>query len=221
MTAFEPWVKNVDTASISDAADSLGLRTGWLSGISPRVPGTRFIGRAFTVRYRLLGDPGTGFRNAANFIDAVPEGSVIVSVNPTGVACTTWGDLLTTTARARGIAGTVVCGFARDIEAVRQLGYPLFSSGVSMVSAKNRIELDAVQQAVDVDGVPVEPGDLVVGDDNGVMVIPAKVADIVLQRALSVEEVERDISRAVRGGLSLESARAEFGYATPWERSAR
>ena len=208
-----------DTASVSDAMDSLGLPEGWLHSIVSRSPGTRAFGPAHTVRYRMVSNGEPGFRNAANYIDDVAAGSVVVSVNPTGVACTTWGDILTTTALSRGLAGTIVAGFARDIAQVREADYPLFSTGVSMVSAKNRIELDAVQVPVEVDGVTISPGDLIIADDSGAVAVPAEHAEVVLSRAASVEAVERDIIDAVRRGASLEEARAVHGYSTPWSRS--
>jgi regulator of RNase E activity RraA len=207
-----------DTASVADAMDSLGLPEGWLRSLVSRSPGTRAFGSAYTVRYRIVSDHDPGFRNAANYIDDVPAGSVVVSVNPTGVACTTWGDILTAAALSRGLAGTVVAGFARDIAQVREADYPLFSTGVGMVSAKNRIELDAIQVPVEV-GVTIRPGDLIVADDSGAVVVPAEHTEVVLSRAGSVESVERDIIDAVRSGATLEHARAVHGYATPWSRS--
>lgn len=209
----------VDTASVSDALDGLREPSTWLPSIVARSPGTRVAGPAFTVRYALLEATRQEFRSAAEYVDDIPPGSVIVSVNPTGRECTTWGDLLTVAAQARGIAGTIVSGFARDVAGIRALGYPLFSAGTSMVSAKNRLRLDAVQIPVVVDGITVRPGDWMIADDNGAMMVPADRVETVLAMAESVEETERQIAAAVRGGSSLADARRSFGYATPWKGS--
>lgn len=210
---------DVDTASISDAADSIGLLDRWLPSIVARVPGAHAVGPAYTVSYQLLSDDQSGYRNAANYIDDVPAGAFVVSVNSTGVSCTTWGGILAVTAQQKKISGAIISGYARDIHTVNRIGFPLFSEGVSMVSAKNRIQLHATQIQVEIDGVAINPGDLVVADDNGVIVIPQDRVETVLNRAFSVEEVEHDIVCAVRNGVPLKEARTIYGYATPWQRS--
>jgi len=126
--------EQLDTASLSDALDSLGV-SGGLLGITTQVPGSRCVGIAFTVQYEPVGD-SHGFKNAANYIDQVPPGAVIVSSNAGRQDCTVWGDIMTHFAVARGIKGTVIDGVARDIDTVVKLGYPLFSRGRFMQSAK-------------------------------------------------------------------------------------
>ncbi|MER5887811.1 isocitrate/isopropylmalate family dehydrogenase [Streptomyces sp. NPDC001941] len=206
----------LDTASVSDALDSLGVG-GVLAGVAARVPGTRAAGRAFTVSYQPVGDvAGQPFRNAANYLDDVPEGAFVVVDNGGSTACTNWGSLLTALARRRGVRGTALHGSARDVAEIRAAGYPLFSTGVTMVSGKNRVELAATGRDVVVGDVTVRPGDIVVGDDNGVLVVPADRAEEVADRAERVERTEASIAGAVAGGLRLDEARRRYGYAKPW-----
>src|SRR5262249_23903357 len=114
--------------------DSFGV-DGGLVGVDARVPGATACGPAFTVRYELLAEPrGSGLRQAGNYIDDVPPGAIIVVDNAARADATTWGNILTETARLRGIAGTVVYGAARDVGRIRELGYPLYSSHVFMQS---------------------------------------------------------------------------------------
>ncbi|MEE1824747.1 isocitrate/isopropylmalate family dehydrogenase [Streptomyces sp. BE20] len=210
----------LDTASVSDALDSLGL-PGVLAGLAARVPGARTAGRAYTVTYRPVDDTRGGFRNAANYLDEVPAGSFVVVDNGGSTACTNWGSLLTALARSRGARGTAVYGSARDVAEIRAAGYPLFSTGVTMVSGKNRVELDATGRDVTIGEVTVRPGDVIVADDNGVLVVPAGQAVEVADRAERVEATEAAIAEAVAGGLRLDEARRTFGYAEPWEGPAR
>ncbi|WP_328961265.1 isocitrate/isopropylmalate family dehydrogenase [Streptomyces virginiae] len=206
----------LDTASVSDALDSLGVG-GVLAGIAPRVPGTRAAGRAFTVTYRPVDTRADqGFRNAANYLDDVPEGSFVVVDNAGSTTCTNWGSLLTALAQRRGVRGTAVHGSARDISEIRAAGYPLFSTGATMVSGKNRVELAATGRDITVGDVTVRPGDIVVADDNGALVVPAAHAAEVTDRAERVERTEAAIAEAVAGGLRLDEARRRFGYADPW-----
>ncbi|MGN8342686.1 RraA family protein [Pseudomonas sp. SMV71] len=204
----------LDTASLSDALDSLGL-AGGLAGINQQVPGTRCVGFAYTVLYEPVQERN-GFKTAANYIDDVPPDAVIVSSNPGRTDCTTWGDILTHVAVSKRIRGTLIDGAARDIDTVQRLNYPLFSRARFMQSAKNRVQLKATQVPVQIGGVTVSPGDLVVCDSSGCLTIPADKAEQVIQRAQAVEQTERDIIQSVNAGCTLEQARALHRYDQPW-----
>ncbi|MEV0113398.1 isocitrate/isopropylmalate family dehydrogenase [Streptomyces sp. NPDC050844] len=206
----------LDTASVSDALDSMGI-PGVLAGLAARVPGTRAAGRAYTVTYRPVdASVDRGFRNAANYLDDVPEGSFVVVDNAASTTCTNWGSLLTNLAQRRGVRGTALHGSARDIAEIRAAKYPLFSTGATMVSGKNRVELAATGRDVVIGDVTVRPGDIVVADDNGALVVPAEYAAEVADRAERVERTESAIAQAVNGGMRLDEARRQFGYANPW-----
>ncbi|AUG78462.1 dimethylmenaquinone methyltransferase [Kitasatospora sp. MMS16-BH015] len=205
----------LDTAALSDALDSLGI-AGVLPGLAARVPGAVAFGPAYTVRYRPVADRA-GFRNAANYLDEVPAGAVVVIDNGGSLTCTNWGSLLTAVARSRGLAGTVLHGSARDLAEVRELGYPLHSTGVTMVSGKNRVELDRVQVELEIGGTAVAPGDLIFADDNGVLCVPAARLAEVVDRAERVDATERRIRAAVEAGSRLDEARAAYRYDRPWE----
>lgn len=207
---------DLDTAAVSDAMDSLGICRG-LHGIQQRVPGTKIAGPAFTVQYQQLDADSAGFQNAGNYIDQVPEGHVIVVSNDSDITCTNWGDILTTMANLKGIAGTVINGHARDLEYVRKLDYPLFTRGVYMVSAKNRTGVRALNVPVDFDGVTVTPVDWIFGDENGVLVIAEGHLAEVIRRAENVNVTETLIIGAIQSGISLEQARRQFDYSKPWE----
>jgi regulator of RNase E activity RraA len=170
---------------------------------------------AYTVQYEAVTE-ASGFRNAANYIDDVPSGAIIVSCNDGREDCTTWGDILTHVAISRAIAGTLIDGAARDIEIVRQHRYPLYARAVFMRSGKNRVQLKAVQVPVDIAGVPIRPGDLIVADANGCVVLPHEQALEVIARAQAVEATERRIIAAVNAGARLADARQTLRYDQPW-----
>ncbi|MFI5809496.1 MULTISPECIES: RraA family protein [unclassified Streptomyces] len=214
--ALRERMAGLDTAALSDAMDSLRTPPGVLPGIAARTPGSIACGPAFTVRYRAV-DDDTGFRNAADYIDDVPSGSVVVVDNGGSLMCTNWGSLLSSVALHRGVRGTVVHGSVRDVKESRTAGYPLFSTGVTMVSGKNRVVLDRTGAEVDIAGTPVRPGDWILADDNGALRIPADLVEEVVRRAEAVERTESRIRAAALGGDRLDEARARFGYARPWE----
>lgn len=197
------------TAAVSDALDKAGL-PGSALGIQGIAPGMRMRGRAFTIRYAPISavDPGT----VGDYIDDVPAGSVVVLDNQARTDCTVWGDILTCVADRRGIAGTVISGVCRDTARAVDLGYPLFSCGRFMRTGKERVEVAETDGAVNIGGVQVRAGDIVIGDDDGVVIVPAARADEVARLARAISEVEDDILAAALECGSLRDARRRFGY---------
>lgn len=198
----------MDTASISDAMDKLGISCGLL-GIQAVIPGQRIYGEAFTVHYVPCGmDKGT----VGDFIDDVKPGQVVVIDNGGRTYCTVWGDIMTFTAKTRGIAGTVIDGVCRDVDGIRKLGYPIYTKGKYMVTGKERVQVDAVNIPVAISGVQVRPGDLIIGDESGVVCVPAEKAEEVLKIAKHIEETEQKIIAEVKNGSTLKDARKKLGY---------
>jgi regulator of RNase E activity RraA len=217
--AFAGRVKELGTSTLSDALDWAGLG-GQCLGLKPLRPGMRLAGRAYTVRYQ-PGDlvPGT----VGDFIDDVAPGAVVVIDNGGRLDATVWGDIMTWFASARGIAGTVIDGVNRDYDRAAELSYPVFSRGTYMRTGKDRVEVAAVEEPVSISGHLVRPGDLIVGDSDGVVVVPAEREWQVLGRAWTIHHTEQRIRDAIAAGMSLRQARAEFGYhrlQTPHTRGA-
>ncbi len=201
-------IKKMDTASISDAMDKLGVPCGLL-GIQAVVESRKICGDAFTVHYIPCGmEKG----NVGDFIDDVEPGQVVVIDNGGRLYCTVWGDIMTYTAKAKGIEGTLIDGVCRDVNGIKELGYGIYTKGKYMVTGKERVTVDAVNVPVAVSGVQVRPGDIILGDDSGALVIPIEKAEEVLKMAQHIEEVEQKIIAEVTAGSSLKGAREKLGY---------
>lgn len=201
-------LKKMDTPSISDAMDKLGIPCGLL-GIQPVVRGHKICGDAFTVHYIPCGmTKGT----VGDFIDDVKPGQVVVIDNNGRTYCAVWDDIMTFTAKTKGIEGTVIDGVCRDVNGIEQLGYGIYTKSVYMVTGKERVTVDQVNAPVAISGVQVVPGDLILGDDSGVVVIPYEKAEEVLKLAKNIESVEQEIIADVKNGSSLKEARAKHGY---------
>ena len=210
MTVSPSRLAELGTATVSDALDRLGL-PGSAHGIAPLQTGTPFAGPAFTVRYVPAGDPkGT----VGDFVDEVPEGGVVVIDNQGRTDATVWGDILTTYANRHGIAATCIWGVCRDVRVALELEYPLYTHGKFMRTGKDRVELADQQVPVALGDVQVRPGDLVVGDDDGIVVIPAHRLEEVAALAERIGETEDAIAEAVIEGMSISEARAKYGYHT-------
>jgi 4-hydroxy-4-methyl-2-oxoglutarate aldolase len=199
----------LSTSTISDALDRLGI-DGQLRGIHALAP-ARLAGPAFTGKYAPVGATGG---TVGDYIDDVPAGAVVALGNSGRTDATVWGDLLTTVATARGVAGTVIDGVCRDVERALDLDYPIFSRGHWMRTGKDRVTLAATQVPVLLGGVTVHPGDLLIGDANGVVAVPAARAEAVLEAARRIEAAEERIRVAIAAGRPLADARAEAGYHT-------
>jgi 4-hydroxy-4-methyl-2-oxoglutarate aldolase len=198
----------LDTATISDALDKLGI-AGQCLGIKPLDHKFGLAGRAFTLSYAPVGHPlGT----VGDFIDDVPEGNVVVIDNGGRPDATVWGDILTFTAHKRGLGGTVIDGACRDTHLALGLGYPMYSRSYSMRTGKDRVQLEATQVIVTVGDVRVSPGDIVRGDSDGVVVIPAHREDEVLNVAEAIDAAETRIRDAIAGGMRLDEARKQQQY---------
>lgn len=202
--------KKLDVPSISDAMDKLRL-FGALYHIKAVVPDTYVCGQAFTVHYV---PNGTVKGTVGDFIDDILPGEVAVIDNNGRDDCTVWGDIMSIYATQHGIAGTVIDGVCRDINVIRELKYPIFTKGTYMVTGKDRVHVDKVGGTVSIAGIQVNPGDLVCGDNTGVVIVPFEHAEEVLAAAKNIEKTEQQILRRVREGMKLKDARKETGYHT-------
>jgi 4-hydroxy-4-methyl-2-oxoglutarate aldolase len=196
------------SATVSDALDRLG-QTGSMLGIAPLFDGARLCGRAFTVRYVAASSPpGT----VGDYLDDVGPGEVVVLDNGGRTDCTVWGDILTTMAAGRGVGGTVIDGVCRDVQRALETGYPIYSRGRFMRTGKDRVEVSDVGRPVAVGGVQVRPGDLLLGDADGIVSVPRTAEDQVLKICAEIAAREEAILADVLAGTSLAQARRRHGY---------
>ncbi|PZE22348.1 RraA family protein [Paenibacillus xerothermodurans] len=196
------------TPTVSDALDRLQIRGG-CHGLAPIVQGKKIVGPAFTVKYVPIGEEkGT----VGDYIDDVGLGEVIVLDNGGRTDCTVWGDILTYVAASKGIAGTIIDGVCRDVDGIRGMDYPMFSRGQYMVTGKDRVMVQSVNQTVSIANVQVRQGDLIMADDSGVLVIPHNRAEEVLAVALQIEEAEQRILADLKNGATVAEARKTHKY---------
>lgn len=200
--------KQLDTTCVSDALDRFGI-IGGLENIKPIFAGTVICGPAFTVHYIPC---GTVKGTVGDFLDDVLPGQVVVIDNGGRTYCTVWGDLMSLAAKQNGIEGTVIDGVCRDIPAIIQMKYPIFSKGYYMVTGKDRVQVDGVNIPVSISGVQVKPNDIILADDSGGIVVPHEKASDVLQIACEIQEKERLIEQKIMSGMSLQEAREKAGY---------
>ncbi len=193
----------VTTPNVSDAMH----RAKGMEGIRPIVKGKKVVGKAVTV-YTMDGD----WAKTVEAIDTAGEGDVIV-IKCSGDSSAVWGELATRSCMNRGIAGVIIDGAVRDVDDIEKLGFPVFAKKV-VPNAGDPKGFGEINVKIVCGGVEVRPGDWIVADDNGVMVIPKERAYEVAKRALEVKKHEDRIRAEIEDGKTL----AEVVELYKWEK---
>jgi 3-hexulose-6-phosphate synthase/6-phospho-3-hexuloisomerase len=196
-------LQRVSTPNISDAMH----RSGELEGILPISPGMKMVGPALTVRSY----PGD-WAKPVEAIDLIEEGDVIV-IDAGGIGPALWGELATHSAIQKKAAGVVIDGAIRDTVDIRALGFPAFSRLITPTAGEPK-GFGEINVPIKVGGKRIFPGDWMVGDDDGVVVIPRdKVAEIT-NRAMGVLENENRLRGEIEAGSTL----SQVAYLEKWEK---
>ncbi len=192
----------VSTPNISDAMH----RQPPMSGIKPMFRGIKMVGRAVTVQ-SFEGD----WAKPVEAIDVAGKGDVIVIYCPGKVA--PWGALASRSCKNKGIAGVVIDGPVRDIEEIEEINFPVFARDV-VPNAGEPKGFGEINSRIICGGIEVKPGDWIVGDDNGVMVIPKERAYEIARRSLEVSKHEERVREEIKRGRTL----AEITELYKWEK---
>jgi 4-hydroxy-4-methyl-2-oxoglutarate aldolase len=202
-------LSELSTPTISDAVDRLGI-AAQASGIA-RITGTgTVVGIAFTVQYVPVGTSGG---TVGDFIDDLEAGSFVVLNNNGRTDATVWGGLLSEVAIKRGVVATAIDGVCRDTPRASELGYSLFARSNWMRTGKDRVRAERVQVPVALGDLLVRPGDVIVGDADGVLVLPLEHVSEILDTAVSIEQAEVAIrADTIDGGMRLDEARKLHQY---------
>lgn len=201
------------TAALADILDARGFHTQTLPpSIRPLEPGMWLAGQAYTVKGRPA-EPteyDVALRKVLQMLGEVPAGDVAVYACEHDVSAHL-GELSVTSLRTRGVTGCVLDGGCRDIRFILEEGFPVFCRFVTPEDSTWRWELEATQVQVTIGNVQIEPGDWIVADDDGVVVVPQGVAEDVLAEAEKKAATESEIRVAVREGMSPLEAYERFG----------
>lgn len=204
-------LRQASTATLTTQLFHHGLRNTFLTGLSPLNPNAaRFVGEAFTLRNipaREDLDVVEGFRDPNHpqrkAIETVGPGQVLVIECRGDLRAANSGAILVTRAMTRGAAAIVSDGAFRDSPEIGALDFPVFAAGRSATISLAVHHATAINVPIGCAGVAVFPGDILVGDEEGVVVIPRHLAAVIAMPAANQEQLERFIIEKVRGGAAL------------------
>lgn len=200
------------TPVVGDILDQLGYRRQFLPpGIRGIREGMKVVGRAMPVLIAdVTGPQSTPFGRLTEALDQLETGEVYIAQNAT-LPCSAWGEILTATARQRGAVGAVVDGYHRDTPRVLEQGFPVFSRGSYAQDAAVRASVLDYRCRIRIGDVEIEPGDLVFGDVDGVVIVPTRVESEVIERSLDKARTENVVRAAIESGMSSTDALRTYG----------
>jgi regulator of RNase E activity RraA len=203
--------RDFTSSDLADAAEHLTGRRAHLSDEIRLLAGRRLAGPAITMR--IVPDDSASLRGeglaAIQFIEAAHPGAVVVVAMEGPKAFAVFGSTFATLARSRGLAGFIIEGAVRGLPEIRRLGFPTFARGTVAGSAGGHYRITATNVTVTIGGVEVSPGDLVVGDEDGVAVAPKERRDEVAALALKLRREKEELLPLITRFRSYTDALAE------------
>lgn len=203
----------VEVASVADAIEQLYKQRAHMSHDMRPVITSKFAGPAVTVLMK-KGEHSEGApasQGMLDAIDAAPAGSVYVMVMEDGLDVAGMGALMATAMKYKGFAGAVMDAGVRDTAQIKRLQFPVFARGIVPSTSINHYRFAGVNVPVTCAGVRVNPGDIIVADEDGVAVIPKAKAPEVLKKAQELDETEHRMLPFIEKFKSIRDAVAKFG----------
>ena len=197
-------LEKIPTASLSDALDKKGIK-GYLSHeVKPVFDTKRIVGRAVTIKDKLTKEVITPLL-ALEAIDKAQPGDIIVRTVENGNAkdIALWGGLMSLAAKKKGIKGVVLDGGVRDVLEAKAMSFPIFAKSITPVTSVGRTKVVEFNSSIMIDDVTINPGDIIVGDSDGVVVIPVSLLEDVIALAKEIDSLEKQESEELKKGKSI------------------
>ncbi|KAL0478297.1 ribonuclease E inhibitor RraA [Acrasis kona] len=204
---FKKISDRLSSCNVADAMVALKLLPCHAHGISiispiPNDHKTKICGPAHTVKFvtpQERSEPGY----KGQYIDSCPNGSILVLSCPKDATNANFGGLMMQRAKSLGVLGAVIDGNARDIEEHREQQFPLFTRGIGIHGARPFTVIDSVGEPIEIQGVTIREGDLILADGNGVVVVPIEKAEEVYNKAVELAEADDKCMEDLKQGVSF------------------
>ena len=204
-------LEKMATTNLADAMDTVVIR-GAVIGIKPMYDCPKIVGRAVTIKITAAGMLKSKHHLGVQAIDAASSGDVIIIDNRGDLNNNCWGEILAMGSKMKGISGVVVDGAARDIDACKEFGFPVYARGTVPITARGRIMQESFNEVVRIGDIQVRPGDIVMADINGVVIIPVEKLEEVLGAAETILQKETAMVEELKKGTSMLEVDQKFAY---------
>jgi regulator of RNase E activity RraA len=213
LSTYQPHQHLLASAVLADVLDALGHRTSCLPAIvRPLRAEWKVFGRAATLSaVAVTAQPEQPYAVELACVDALQPGDALVATTQGDQGSALWGELLSTAARARGAVGAIIDGLTRDVARIVAMDFPVFAAGCSPLDSKGRLDCISHGQPIQVGECLVRPGDWVFGDVDGVVVVPAELAQAAFPRALEKVTSENRVRAELARGRSVRAVFQEYG----------
>ena len=203
--------KDLSTPNVSDALDRLGIK-GHVNGILPLWPGCpKIVGPAKPLKLSTEGDDSTAI-GTLEAIESGKKGDILVIDNGGRTHVNSFGGIASFAAQYLGFGGCIIDGATRDVDEMLQLKFPVYARGRVVTSVRRRTAFVGHSLPVIIGDVRVEPGDIVFGDENGVVIIPYASFKEVTRLSQSVRQREQEICDDITRGISSVQAHQKRRY---------
>ena len=205
-------LERLSTTNLSDALDAYGL-TGATCGIRPVIESWgKIIGRAVTVKLKPFDGITPKHHLGIRAVEAAEPGDIILIANDGKLNISCWGGCLANGAKMKGVSGVVIDGASRDIDDCIEINFPVYARGTVVATARGRAVEESTNEPVNFAGVEVKPGDLVMGDHSGVVIVPWEHIDKVLEKAEALCDKEECMIQDLRSGMSMLEVDLKYNY---------
>jgi regulator of RNase E activity RraA len=201
------------SAVVSDALDAEGfIHQSPRVALPPMTVNRVLVGRCKTTLWANMAhaDPKP-YELELRAVDSCQPDDVLIAAAGGSQRSGVWGELLSTAARNTGCVGVIVDGMVRDVRQMREMGFVVYARGRCPYDSKDRQRVIDLDVSVEIEGVRFSPGDLVIADEDGVVVVPRSVEEAVVQRAWDKVHAENQVRDSIRGGMSATEAFAKYG----------
>jgi len=211
--AYNDKLEKCYSAVLMDVLDQMNCRVQCMDpGIKPLVPGMRTWGEAVTAHFAAVDKiPEHPFQMEMEIIDDLKEGQIIVNQCDADGLSAAWGGLLANAAIGRKGAGVITDGGTRDYNEFVELDFPTFAQGLTPYDSLGRMDVIARDIPIVCGGIPVDPGDLIFADVDGIVVVPQEIADEVIGKAWQKVQGEDIVREELRKGASVVETFRKYG----------
>jgi 4-hydroxy-4-methyl-2-oxoglutarate aldolase len=204
-------LQRLSTTNLSDALDMAGQR-GAVSGIRPMFDCPRVVGRAVTIKIIAAGMVRSKRHLGVEAIASAESGDIIAIDNHGDTINNCWGEVLSCAAKVKGVSAVVVDGAARDIDICKEMDFPVYARGAVPITARGRITQESFNAVIRLGDVQVRPGDVIVADVNGIVVICPEVLDEVIREAEALMDKEERMKADLLAGMDVLEMDKKYNY---------